>query len=92
MNTQEARTLLQPKRDKDMNTPIKDNNIVWGFDEDGDFGFKSDDRIAVFYKWHDAVTLPEQQYGFTELTDGHSKNLWRKIKKAIAEFKEEEGL
>lgn len=75
-----------------MLTPIKDNEIVWGFDEDGDFGFKQGESIAVFYKWHDAVTLPEQEYDFTVLTDGNSKALWRKIQKAIAEFKEEQGL
>lgn len=68
------------------------NRIVWGFDDSGDFGFTMGDSIHVFYKWHDATTIPKDQCGFTELTDANSKNLWRKIQSAVEEFKEENGM
>jgi hypothetical protein len=71
---------------------MDNTNIVWGFDEEGDFGFKSGDNFMVFYKWANPTVIPCDQVDFTTLTDSNSKNLWRKIQKAVEEFKQEEGL
>lgn len=66
-------------------------NVTWIVDSEGDFGVKVGEKVCVFYKWHDG-TLLEEAAGVIELTDANSKSLWHKVRQAVEEWKEEEGL
>ena len=56
---------------------------VWGYDKDGDFALKIDDKLYVFYKWSDPTILTgnKEAEGFVPLTDANSKDVWKKVRK-----------
>lgn len=62
----------------------------WFIDSDGDLGLLVDGCFHVFYKWHDSTVVKDyKDIEVTFLDDANSKDLWRKVKAAVEEFKKE---
>lgn len=69
-----------------------DSDILWGFDQDGSFGFLQDGIFMAFHKWARPTRCNPLETIFTPLTDANSKGLWHRVCTAVQEFKIEEDI